>query len=395
MEDQEKSYLSMEDLPTRKNVDSLGYLSFAKEDLPTTLPNSSIDLKNELCETMSEWLIEENDLVIGKKIGDGGHGTVYKATLHEEEIALKILKIVDNKKFKSEVTNLKICAKCEFIVPFLGFCMTPQKLLIGMRLMEQSLSTHLKEATVKLSLLPILQNIIRIGKGLEFLHSNGIIHRDVTSSNILMNEQFQCFIGDFGLSRNIESGATVSKAPQKYVPPECFITHHHPTSKYDVYQFSLTIWQMLTYEELFPNHEIVFANLRPPPSTKIPVVIWKILTEGWDENPTFRPSCTDIVDRVEALCEHIEVEFMKIPDSPVLEQSATASEYEISVQTMFHLKSILFTYTATMTDKTGAIVAKSKNWNTPEEAKRQCLEAYRIHKVLSSNPESLGGCCLV
>ncbi|GLJ08726.1 hypothetical protein SUGI_0094600 [Cryptomeria japonica] len=88
---------------------------------------------------------------------------------------------------------------------------------------------------------------------LAYLHNNlkaPVYHRNIKSSNILLDSAFECKIGDFGLSRSVifDGGTPISTTPQEtlgYLDPECLQTHHF-CDKSDVYSFGVVLFEIIT-----------------------------------------------------------------------------------------------------------------------------------------------------
>lgn len=98
------------------------------------------------------------------------------------------------------------------IVMFLGACLElPHLYLVTEWVSRGSLEMVMKDDSVNLSWPLIVRIATQIAHGLQYLHSKHIVHRDVKPHNILLDAQFTVKIADFGLSRVIEIGKTMTK----------------------------------------------------------------------------------------------------------------------------------------------------------------------------------------
>ncbi|KAL1194183.1 putative cysteine-rich receptor-like protein kinase 31 [Cardamine amara subsp. amara] len=192
------------------------------------------------------------------KLGQGGFGEVYKGVLpNETEIAVKRLSRNSGQgtqEFKNEVM---IVAKLQHknLVRLLGFCLErDEQILVYEFVPNKSLDYFLFDPTKKSQLnWKIRYNIIGgITRGLLYLHQDSrltIIHRDIKSSNILLDAEMNPKIADFGMARNFRVDQTEDKTRRVvgtfgYMPPE-YMTHGQFSTKSDVYSFGVLILEIV------------------------------------------------------------------------------------------------------------------------------------------------------
>ncbi|KAE7999159.1 hypothetical protein FH972_003626 [Carpinus fangiana] len=191
-------------------------------------------------------------------IGRGGFGSVYLGTLTDDtQVAVKLLSPSSNqgyKEFQAEA-HLLMVVHHRNLVSLLGYCDEGEnKALIYEYMANGNLQQQLS-VTNKCILKwnDRLQIAMDAAHGLEYLH-NGckppIIHRDMKTSNILLNEHMQAKIADFGLSRAFanESDSHVSTRPAGtlgYLGPE-FQASGTFNKKSDVYSFGIILFELIT-----------------------------------------------------------------------------------------------------------------------------------------------------
>lgn len=194
-------------------------------------------------------------------IGDGGFGMVYKAKLAcGTAVAVKKL-VLDGaqgeREFRAEMDTLGRIQH-ENLVPLLGYCREVrlrERLLIYKFLCNGSLDDWLYESEERAAMLS-WERRLRIAhgtaQGLRFLHHEcdpPIIHRDMKSSNILVDDAFNACLTDFGLARIMEAHkthvSTIVAGTPGYVPPEYGCTWR-ATAKGDVYSFGVVMLELVT-----------------------------------------------------------------------------------------------------------------------------------------------------
>ena len=207
----------------------------------------------------------------GRVIGAGSYGAVCRAKCDQLPCAAKILHTVLFKLRDPGSSRVlkKFEQECQFlsnirhpnIVQYLGYCRDPESGLpiLLMELMDDSLTGFLERQSPS-ELLPyhVQVNLCHdIALGIAYLHSNAIIHRDLSSNNILLiGEASRAKITDFGMSKLIESSQPSSQLTQcpgtgVYMPPEALRNPPTYSAKLDVFSFGVLTLQIITCK--FPD----------------------------------------------------------------------------------------------------------------------------------------------
>ncbi|CAB4272464.1 unnamed protein product [Prunus armeniaca] len=191
-------------------------------------------------------------------IGRGGFGKVYLGTLkNETQVAVKLLgsSRQGSNEFRNEVILL-MSAHHRNLVSLIGYCDEGDTMaLVYDYVANGNLEQHISSDVGKnvLTWKERLQIAIDAARGLEYLH-NGckppIVHRDLKTSNILLNEKLQAKIADFGLSKGLatESATHVSTAAKGtfgYLDPE-YCSTGQLNKKSDIYSFGIVLLELIT-----------------------------------------------------------------------------------------------------------------------------------------------------
>ncbi|KOM56917.1 hypothetical protein LR48_Vigan10g280900 [Vigna angularis] len=216
-------------------------------EIPSYLKNSSLNYKYETLEKATDYFSTP------RKIGQGGAGSVFKGTLpNGKDVAVKRL-IFNNRQwvddFFNEV-NLISGINHKNLVKLLGCSIEgPESLIVYEYLPNKSLDHFIfeKDKTRILKWKQRFEIIVGIAEGLAYLHGGSeirIIHRDIKSSNVLLDENLNPKIADFGLARCFGADkthlSTGIAGTLGYMAPE-YLTQGQLTDKADVYSFGVLV----------------------------------------------------------------------------------------------------------------------------------------------------------
>ena len=197
-----------------------------------------------------------SDHLLGKykivsTIGSGGFGTVYLAedTWINKKVALKVPHR-QNLNFSELLREPRLLATLDH--PNIVAITTAEKqdgiFFIVMEYVQGDTLEAVIGATGALDIDRTIDYSIQIGKAMEYAHGQGVIHRDLRPSNVLVSESGTLKVADFGTSRFLElaaRGTTVIGSPP-YMAPEQF--QGEAVFASDLYSFGITMYQMLTGE---------------------------------------------------------------------------------------------------------------------------------------------------
>ncbi|NXH77747.1 CDK10 kinase, partial [Hydrobates tethys] len=198
------------------------------------------------------------------RIGEGTYGIVYRArdTLTDETVALKKVRM-DNEKDGMPISSLReitlllqlrhpnivelkevvVGNHLESIFLVMGYCEQDLASLL------ENMQTPFSEAQVKCIILQVL-------KGLQYLHENYIIHRDLKVSNLLMTDKGCVKIADFGLARTYgmpPKPMTPKVVTLWYRAPELLLGMTTQTTSIDMWAVGCILAELLAHKPLLPG----------------------------------------------------------------------------------------------------------------------------------------------
>ncbi|KAG7960886.1 hypothetical protein I3843_10G149600 [Carya illinoinensis] len=282
------------------------------------------------------WEIDSDKLIVKEVIARGTFSAVHRGIYGGQDVAVKVLEwrsaqgteaeiaLLRNAAFKQEVsvwhklehpnvvkligatmagTNFKTQAAERVGMPSSADCIIIEYLPRG------TLKSYLiKNRKRKLAFKKVIGLALDLARGLKYLHSRKIVHRDVKTENVLLDKNHSLKLTDFGnacIQDSIpdEIGRTGTLG---YMAPEVF--ENKPYSrKCDVYSFGICLWEMYCCDMPFPNRfseltsPAVYKILRPEIPSCCPSSFAKIITQCWDADPKKRPEMKEVVTMLEAI----------------------------------------------------------------------------------------------
>ncbi|XP_010486179.1 PREDICTED: mitogen-activated protein kinase kinase kinase YODA-like [Camelina sativa] len=270
-----------------------------------------------------------DDLTMGEKIGQGSCGTVYHGLWFGSDVAIKVFSKQEYSEeviqsFRQEVSLMKRLRHPNVLL-FMGAVTSPQRLCIVSEFLPRRSIFHLlQRSSLKLDWRRRIRLALDIARGMNYLHrcSPPIIHRDLKSSNLLVDRDWTVKVANFGLSRiKHETYLTTKsgKGTPQWMAPEV-LRNESSDEKSDIYSFGVVLWELATEKIPWENlnsmqviKAVGFMNQR----LDIPKDIdprWVSLMEScWHINTKLRPTFQELMEQLRDLQRKYTMEFQATP----------------------------------------------------------------------------------
>ncbi|KAM0951195.1 putative protein kinase TKL-CTR1-DRK-2 family [Dioscorea sansibarensis] len=272
-----------------------------------------VDAENDCLDYEILW----EDLTIGEQIGQGSCGTVYHALWYGSDVAVKVFSKQEYSddvilSFRQEVSLMKRLRHPNILL-FMGAVTSPQRLCIVTEFLPRgSLFRLLQRNTTRLDWRRRIHMALDIARGMNYLHHCNplIIHRDLKSSNLLVDKNWTVKVGDFGLSRlKHETYLTTKtgKGTPQWMAPE--VLRNEPSDeKSDVYSYGVILWELVTEKIPWDNLNsmqvigaVGFMNQRLELPKDLDPQWVSIIESCWHSEPSHRPSFQELLERFKEL----------------------------------------------------------------------------------------------
>lgn len=252
--------------------------------------------------------IHSDELTFDLLLGTGAFGQVYRGTCQGEIVAIKKLSVLLDQKARDDfLQEADILSKLNhpYIIKYIAAIEGNDICYLVLEFAEKgSLESLMKKE--RLSLESKLTFAYQISLALEYLHSKGVIHRDLSCRNVLITSDYIAKLTDFGLSRvleqpDLEGGQTKTNVgPIRWLPIE-FIVLRKYSKAGDIYMFGMFLYELLTekmpYSDISNIHDVVNQirlGRKPPLDPEWPSEIKELLMKCWQDREEDRPDINSI-----------------------------------------------------------------------------------------------------
>ncbi|XP_058084669.1 uncharacterized protein LOC131232453 isoform X2 [Magnolia sinica] len=265
---------------------------------------------NSLVDCEIHW----EDLLLGEEIGQGSYGVVYRGIWNGSDVAIKVYLGNEYREgilldYKKEIAIMKRLRHPNVLL-FMGAVYSPDRLAIVTEFLPRgSLFKTLHRNNQALDLRRRMRMALDVARGMNYLHCRNppIVHRDLKSSNLLVDRNWTVKVGDFGLSRLKNSTFLTAKSGRgtpQWMAPE--VLRNEPSNeKSDVYSFGVILWELMTESVPWAHLNslqvvgvVGFMDRRLDLPEGLDPRISSIINDCWQSDPEQRPSFMHILQQM-------------------------------------------------------------------------------------------------
>ena len=305
------------------NTTSVTPNPFIDAKIPQQLQNNGPKLKGSSSEINSNnsansefaklslsdsFLIPYSNLKLDEKLGEGAYGVVFKAKQGYETVAVKQLTIDPNNvtavtSFQNEAEHMSRLHS-NYTVRLLGICNQPYCLILEFMSGGSLYGFLQKNQPTAVMWLKRIQLALDISYGLAYLHSKQVIHRDLKSLNVLLDEKDKAKLSDFGLTTTKATSSSAAKtksacgttawmAPELLDPDQDEYEYNTQT---DIFAYAMVLYELASHKTPFCelkegqiSRKIENGN-RPEMPESSPAAYKSLVIRCWDQTPDSRPA---------------------------------------------------------------------------------------------------------
>ncbi|XP_068685473.1 ubiquitin carboxyl-terminal hydrolase 15-like [Montipora capricornis] len=280
----------------------LGMKNQELNELETSLSAAQqmiIELRRQEC---CDWVISRGEIQVKDKcLGKGAWGSVNEATYCGCKVAVKqihelILSAHNRRLFERE---MKIASRCRHpcLLQFIGATNDEGSPLFVTELMELSLRALLEQRQLTETEISVIS--LDVSRALNYLHHmkpSPIVHRDISSANVLLwrqGEQWRGKVSDYGTAKFVQQTMTVAPGALIYSAPEALSSNQ--TSKVDVYSFGVLLCEMCIGEMPDPERreeQVLLVRNR---------LFRNLVRQCLQADPAMRPGMAQIIQELELI----------------------------------------------------------------------------------------------
>ncbi|WOG85885.1 hypothetical protein DCAR_0105078 [Daucus carota subsp. sativus] len=251
------------------------------------------------------------DLQLREEVGQGSFAVVYRGIWNASDVAVKVYfgdeyseeALIDHKK------EIDIMRKLRHpnVLLFMGAVYSQKKIaMVTEYLPRGSLFKALHKNNQSLDIKRRLRMALDVARGMNYLHHRNppIVHRDLKTSNLLVDKNWNVKVGDFGLSKLKHATFLTAKSGRgtpQWMAPEV-LRNERSNEKSDVFSFGVILWELMTQSIPWSDLNslqvvgvVGFMDRRLDIPEAVDPRISSVIKDCWQSNPENRPSFKDII----------------------------------------------------------------------------------------------------
>ncbi|KAF6257891.1 kinase-like domain-containing protein, partial [Scenedesmus sp. NREL 46B-D3] len=255
-----------------------------------------------------EWELDPRKVLVGRRLAVGGFAEVFLGKYEGTVVAIKRLLTNDAATIERFVSEVRMLARLRHpnLILFMGYCTTPELCIISEYMSKGSLYSQRQRRLEVLD--PKIQRLVAVAvaRGMAYLHTRTppILHLDLKSPNILVDERWRVKITDFGLSRARQQtyvSASAQGGTPEWMAPEV-LRCESVAEPADVYSYGVVLWELITgrapWENYNPMQVVAMVGFRelqlPLPTAAAEPFLLDLCRRCVHRDPAARPSFTQI-----------------------------------------------------------------------------------------------------
>lgn len=273
------------------------------------------ELNNPIPIFYQNWKIDPNKVEFGEEIGSGISCVVSKGFYDKQPVAIKRLKYstLEDENLDTYQREFAVLSAIQHpcVLKFIGATDTKPFLILTELMSGKSLYHKINKIRAT-GLTPDDATMLTIAafdiaRGMRYLHKNKIVHRDLKSLNVLLDENGFTKICDFGLAGYgaDKSELTKSLGTPYWMAPELFLGESSYSNKVDVYSYGIILWELVNRQTPYNGMDvpemitkIITNDIRPEMNSQNPGCsksFRRLIEKCWNKDPDKRPSFNRIV----------------------------------------------------------------------------------------------------
>ncbi|KAJ7126300.1 kinase-like domain-containing protein [Mycena epipterygia] len=259
--------------------------------------------------------------IVGPPVAAGAYSDIWRSSVHGQSVAIKVVRKLmgrdenyENNRLEQIILEALIWRQLSHpnLLPFFGLYSLESRLcLVSPWMNNGHILEFLQNASANTDRLSL---ILDVAMGLEYLHTQQIVHGDLKATNILVTPAGRACIADFGISTIVDTESNdppgtspVQHGTLRYQAPEILLGERKTHYGSDVYAFACACYEILTgnipFFEVSRESLVMFQVIngeRPskPEATVCDPILWILFQDCWQQDPDIRPSTQQIIYRL-------------------------------------------------------------------------------------------------
>lgn len=256
------------------------------------------------------WVIKQKEIKLLEKLGDGDFGDVHKGEYKGLHVAVKSLKDSSTAQQFLAEASVMTTLRHENLVQLIGVVLGDKTLIVTEFMAKGSLVDYLRSrgrnVVTKKDQIHYASDTCC---GMQYLEEKKLVHRDLAARNVLISEDGNAKVADFGLARSVDANHAGGRFPIKWTAPEA-LRESRFTNKSDMWSFGILLWEIYSFGRVpyprIPLSDVVMhveRGYRMEAPDGCPKEIYDIMLRAWELDLPKRPMFSDIMKTLDKLRE--------------------------------------------------------------------------------------------